>query len=88
MPPRILAALTTLQAALDAPADQPAATAEVRNALALLLPLCPERWPLDGFWEAAHGTHAIGRFQSMNASLNGIHHQMGLPYGWMPDKGR
>jgi len=34
---------------------------EVRLALRSLLPLCPERWPLMLYWDAASQANNIGR---------------------------
>jgi hypothetical protein len=36
-----------------------------------------ERWPFDAFWRALAGREAIGRAQSLTASLNGIWRQLG-----------
>lgn len=52
------------------------ADAPVRLALRCLWRHCPERWPLVMFWEGAHGSHEIGRSQSMTASFNGIIRQL------------
>lgn len=53
----------------------------VRLALRVLLPHCPESWPLTGFWDGMHGSNEIGRHQTMNASLNGIMVQL-RKNGW------
>jgi hypothetical protein len=47
-------------------------TAEVRLALRCLIEHCPERWPLDMFWNSA----GIGRAQGCTAALNGIVRQI------------
>ena len=49
---------------------------EVRLALRCLLRHCPERWPLELFWEAAQGTNDIGRAQGCTAAFNGIIRQL------------
>lgn len=51
-------------------------TSAVRLALRILLPHCPERWPLTMFWKSAEQDHVIGREQSMNAAYNGILRQL------------
>ncbi|MBB4617264.1 hypothetical protein [Sphingomonas abaci] len=52
-------------------------TIEVRLALRCLIAHCPERWPLDMFWNAAGTDHDIGRAQGCTAALNGIVRQIG-----------
>ncbi len=52
-------------------------TIEVRLALRCLIAHCPERWPLDMFWNSAGTDHDIGRAQGCNAALNGIVRQVG-----------
>lgn len=47
-------------------------TSVVPLALRVLLPQCPERWPLTMFWESAGQDHVIGRQQGVNAACNGI----------------
>ncbi|HEX2019799.1 MULTISPECIES: hypothetical protein [Sphingomonas] len=49
---------------------------EVRLALRCLLPHCPERWPLELFWDAAQQTNEIGRSQGVTAAFNGIVRQL------------
>jgi hypothetical protein len=61
----------------------PKSTTAVRLALRVLLPHCPERWPLAGFWDGMNGSHEIGRQQTMTASLNGILCQLEKS-GWRP----
>jgi len=68
-------ALQVLREVVDANST-PKDTMAVRLALRLLLPHCPERWPLTGFWDGMTGTHEIGRQQTMTASLNGIMRQL------------
>ncbi|KTT98143.1 hypothetical protein NS355_09865 [Sphingomonas yabuuchiae] len=53
-------------------------TIEVRLALRCLIAHCPERWPLDMFWNSAGTDHDIGRAQGCTAALNGIVRQLGL----------
>lgn len=48
----------------------------VRLALRFLLPHCPERWPLIGFWDSAQQDNDIGRTQGVTAALNGIVRQL------------
>jgi hypothetical protein len=58
--------------------NDPAAvrTHGVRLALRVLLPHCPERWPLLGFWDAAQQDNDIGRTQGVTAAFNGIVRQL------------
>lgn len=49
---------------------------EVRLALRCLLPHCPERWPLELFWDAAAQENEIGRAQGVTAAFNGIVRQL------------
>ena len=53
-------------------------TIEVRLALRCLLLHCPDRWPLELFWNAAHGENDIGRAQGTTAAFNGIIRQLRL----------
>jgi len=53
-------------------------TVEVRLALRCLLHLCPERWPLELFWDAAGTDNDIGRAQGCTAAFNGIVRQLRL----------
>ena len=53
-------------------------TIEVRLALRCLLPHCPERWPLEMFWDAAGADNDIGRAQGCTAGFNGIVRQLRL----------
>ena len=53
-------------------------TIEVRLALRCLLHHCPDRWPLEMFWDAARGDNAIGRAQGCTAGFNGIVRQLRL----------
>lgn len=49
---------------------------EVRLALRCLVPHCPERWPLDLYWDAAKQENEIGRAQGVTAAFNGIVRQL------------
>lgn len=51
---------------------------EVRLALRCLLQHCPERWPLELFWDAAAQENEIGRAQGTTAAFNGIVRQLRL----------
>lgn len=53
-------------------------TVEVRLALRCLLHHCPERWPLEMFWDAAATANDIGRAQGCTAGFNGIVRQLRL----------
>ena len=44
--------------------------------LRCLLPHCPERWPLELYWDAASQTNEIGRAQGVTAAFNGIVRQL------------
>lgn len=49
---------------------------EVRLALRCLLTHCPERWPLELYWDAAQQENDIGRAQGVTAAFNGIVRQL------------
>jgi len=49
---------------------------EVRLALRCLLPHCPQRWPLELYWDAAKQENEIGRAQGVTAAFNGIVRQL------------
>lgn len=49
---------------------------EVRLALRCLLHHCPERWPLEQYWDAAAQDNEIGRSQGVTAAFNGIVRQL------------
>lgn len=61
-----------LRAAMVRSGTAPVAGVEVRLALRCLLPHCPERWPLELFWDAAGQANEIGRAQGTTAAFNGI----------------
>ena len=69
-------AVQILRAAVDISSSAKIDTIPVRLALRVLLPHCPERWPLTQFWTGINGTHEIGRAQTVTASFNGIVHQL------------
>lgn len=54
-------------------------TIEVRLALRCLIADCPERWPLDMFWNSAGTDHDIGRARGCTAAFNGIVRQLAHP---------
>ena len=49
---------------------------EVRLVLRCLLPHCPERWPLELYWDATKQNNEIGRAQGVTAAFNGIVRQL------------
>lgn len=70
--------LRILRAAMVRSETAPIAGVEVRLALRCLLPHCPERWPLELFWDAAGQANEIGRAQGTTAAFNGIVRQLKL----------
>jgi hypothetical protein len=80
-----LAAMEILRAAVERCGAGPVKTPEVRQALRRVQSYCPERWPLDMFWDAADVENDIGRAQSLNAAFNAIAVQVGLPR-WVSDR--
>jgi len=64
--------LQILGQAVDRAGKEKVDTVPVRLALRCLLPHCPERWPLENFWDAAPGDNEIGRSQGTTAAYNGI----------------
>ena len=75
---RIIIALSIhiLRAGVARCADARVDGAEVRLALRCLLPHCPERWPLELYWDAAQQDNEIGRAQGVTAAFNGIVRQL------------
>lgn len=69
-----------------APAKEQRPSTAVRLALRVLLPHCPEQWPLTQFWTGLNGTHEIGRAQTVTASLNGIKAQLRRSGAWRDDR--
>lgn len=57
-------------------------TIPVRLALRVLLPHCPENWPLVMFWDSAAQENDIGRSQGVTAAFNGIVLQLGKSGAW------
>jgi len=56
---------------------------EVRLALWCLYPHCPERWPLDLYWDSAGQENDIGRAQGVTAAFNGIVRQLRTAGRWV-----
>ncbi len=79
-------AVTVLREVEESPAKQQRPSTAVRLALRVLLPHCPERWPLTQFWDGINGTHEIGRAQTVTASLNGIKAQLRRSGAWKGDQ--
>lgn len=69
-------AADVVREAMERAGKERADTTAVRLALRVLLPHCPERWPLTMFWESAGQDHVIGREQGLNAAYNGIMRQL------------
>jgi hypothetical protein len=69
-------AVQILRAAVDISSSAKIDTIPVRLALRVLLPHCPERWPLLGFWDSASQENDIGRSQGVTAAFNGILRQL------------
>lgn len=65
-----------LAEAESAPAKEQRPSTAIRLALRVLLPHCPEAWPLTQFCDSIDGTHEIERAQTLTASFNGIAHQL------------
>ena len=72
----IFLSLRILRAAMTRSMQEPVRSIEVRLALRCLLPHCPERWPLESFWDAAGGDNDIGRAQGCTAGFNAIVRQL------------
>lgn len=70
--------LHILRAAMVRSGEMRVDAVEVRLALRCLLPHCPERWPLELFWDAASQDNEIGRAQGTTAAFNGIVRQLRL----------
>lgn len=75
---RVIIALsvTILRAAMSRSGQSRVDVVEVRLALRCLLPHCPERWPLELFWDSAKQENEIGRAQGTTAAFNGIVRQL------------
>lgn len=50
-------AVTVLREVAEAPAKEQRPSTAIRLALRVLLPHCPELWPLTQFWDGINGTH-------------------------------
>lgn len=70
--------LHILRAAMVRSGEMRVDVVEVRLALRCLLHHCPERWPLELFWDAAKQDNEIGRAQGTTAAFNGIVRQLRL----------
>lgn len=84
-------ALGALRAAVTRSATATVADLEVRLALWCLYPHCPERWPLDLFWDSASQPNDIGRAQGVTAAFNGVVRQLrkaGCYVDSVPEPGR
>jgi hypothetical protein len=77
---RVIIELATriLRAAMTRASNSKVDTIEVRLALRCLLHHCPDRWPLEMFWDAAATENPIGRAQGCTAGFNGIMRQLRL----------
>ena len=75
-------AVQILRAAVDTSRNAKVDTLPVRLALRVLLPHCPERWPLVNLWESAGQENDIGRSQGVNAAFNGVVLQLGKSGAW------
>lgn len=75
---RVIIALSVhiLRAGVARSSDGRVDGVEVRLALRCLLPHCPERWPLELYWDAAKQDNEIGRAQGVTAAFNGIVRQL------------
>ena len=71
-------ALRILRSAMTHAVEAKVDTIEVRLALRCLLSHCPDRWPLEMFWDAASAENDIGRAQGCTAGFNGIVRQLRL----------
>jgi hypothetical protein len=69
-------AVQILRGAVEASGQTTVSTLPVRLALRVLLPHCPERWPLVMFWDSASQENDIGRSQGVTAAFNGIVRQL------------
>jgi len=65
-------AVQILRTAVDASRTEKVDTDPVRLALRVLLPHCPERWPLVNLWESAGYDEPIFRAQNVSAAFNAI----------------
>jgi hypothetical protein len=65
-------AVQILLAAVDTSRTEKVDTIPVRLALRVLLPHCPERWPLVNLWEFAGSDDPLFRGQNVSAAFNAI----------------
>jgi hypothetical protein len=72
----IALSLHILRSAVTRSSDGRVDGVEVRLALRCLLQHCPERWPLELYWDAAKQENDIGRAQGVTAAFNGIVRQL------------
>lgn len=75
-------AVQILRVAVDTSRTERVDTDPVRLALRVLLPHCPERWPLVNLWEFASSEDPIFRGQNVSAAFNGILMQLGKSGAW------
>ena len=75
-------AVQILRSAVEVSGQATVSTLPVRLALRVLLPHCPERWPLVMFWDSASQDNDIGRSQGVTAAFNGIVRQLGKSGAW------
>jgi hypothetical protein len=75
-------AVQILRGAVEASGQVTVSTLPVRLALRVLLPHCPERWPLVMFWDSASQDNDIGRSHGVTAAFNGIVRQLGRSGAW------
>ncbi|WP_242183189.1 hypothetical protein [Sphingomonas sp. CARO-RG-8B-R24-01] len=78
----IALAVQILRDAVEASRREKVDTVPVRLALRVLLPHCPERWPLTNLWEAAGYDEPIGRAQNVSGAFNGILVQLAKSGAW------
>ena len=75
-------AVQILRGAVETSGQTTVSTLPVRLALRVLLPHCPERWPLVMFWDSASQDNDIGRSQGVTAAFNGIVRQLRKSGTW------
>ena len=64
-------AVQILGGAVEASGQTTVSALPVRLTLRVLLPRCPERWPLVMFWESASQDNDIGRLRGVTLAFNG-----------------
>jgi len=75
-------AVQVLRAAVDSSRTEKVDTLPVRLALRVLLPHCPERWPLVNLWEFSSSDDPIFRGQNVSAAFNAIVLQLAKSGAW------